>query len=181
MDARRSFRLDNEVLAFRFTATVSDRASTRPRERLLGPEFVALWLDAVGLAVPRVTDADVESVIALRESIYRVGAALAQTRTPAPDDVLAVNQHAAAGRAAVQFDGDTAAWQWGDAPLADALGVLATDAIHVFGARDRAPVRLCEGPGCAGLFVDGSRGRNRRWCSMNTCGNRMKKARLATR
>ncbi|MEU7880960.1 CGNR zinc finger domain-containing protein [Microbispora bryophytorum] len=34
-------------------------------------------------------------------------------------------------------------------------------------------------PGCAGLFLDTSRGANRRWCSMNTCGNKVKKARLA--
>ncbi|MFI9004602.1 CGNR zinc finger domain-containing protein [Streptomyces sp. NPDC053541] len=34
---------------------------------------------------------------------------------------------------------------------------------------------------CAGLFLDTSRGASRRWCSMNTCGNRVKKARLANK
>ncbi|MGP4017932.1 CGNR zinc finger domain-containing protein [Saccharopolyspora sp. 5N708] len=39
-------------------------------------------------------------------------------------------------------------------------------------------MKNCEGPGCAGLFLDTSRAGNRRWCSMNTCGNKVKKSRI---
>jgi predicted RNA-binding Zn ribbon-like protein len=37
-------------------------------------------------------------------------------------------------------------------------------------------VRACEGPSCTLLFVDRTRGRVRRWCSMAICGNRAKQA-----
>ena len=37
-------------------------------------------------------------------------------------------------------------------------------------------VRACEGPPCTLLFVDRTRGRARRWCSMAVCGNRAKQA-----
>jgi predicted RNA-binding Zn ribbon-like protein len=37
-------------------------------------------------------------------------------------------------------------------------------------------VRACEGPECTLLFVDHTRGRARRWCSMAICGNRAKQA-----
>jgi predicted RNA-binding Zn ribbon-like protein len=37
-------------------------------------------------------------------------------------------------------------------------------------------VRRCEGGGCGRLFLDRTRGRARRWCSMSVCGNRAKQA-----
>jgi predicted RNA-binding Zn ribbon-like protein len=37
-------------------------------------------------------------------------------------------------------------------------------------------VKACEGPACTLLFIDRTRGRGRRWCSMAVCGNRAKQA-----
>ena len=37
-------------------------------------------------------------------------------------------------------------------------------------------VNVCEGSACTLLFVDRTRGRARRWCSMAICGNRAKQA-----
>lgn len=39
-----------------------------------------------------------------------------------------------------------------------------------------ADVKACEGPNCTLMFVDHTRGRKRRWCSMAICGNRSKAA-----
>lgn len=41
---------------------------------------------------------------------------------------------------------------------------------------DFASVKACEGPNCTLLFADHTRARNRRWCSMELCGNRAKQA-----
>jgi predicted RNA-binding Zn ribbon-like protein len=41
---------------------------------------------------------------------------------------------------------------------------------------DLADVKACEGPACTLMFVDHTRGRVRRWCSMSICGNRAKQA-----
>ncbi len=50
---------------------------------------------------------------------------------------------------------------------------------------DLSCVKACEGPACTLLFLDRTRGRARRWCSMAICGNRAKQAahrdRLKTR
>lgn len=178
-DPVRAFRLDNEVLAFRFTATVSDRGGMTPRERLATPDLLKAWFQAVGLPVTVADEDDLQAARALREAIYRMGAAQAERAAPAATDVAAVNQAAASGRATLQLEDSTAVWRLGSNQARDALGVLAVDAIGVLGGTDSARVRQCEGPDCAGLFVDGSHGQNRRWCSMNTCGNKIKKARLA--
>jgi len=39
---------------------------------------------------------------------------------------------------------------------------------------DFAQVKACEGQACTLMFVDHTRGRARRWCSMAACGNRAK-------
>ena len=41
---------------------------------------------------------------------------------------------------------------------------------------DFTHVKACEGPECTLLFIDRTRGRARRWCSMAVCGNRAKQA-----
>ena len=174
------FRMDNEVLAFRFTATVSDRTDMAPRERLTDPARLKMWLQATGLEATDASPADLKDAVELREAIYRIGSAIAAGEQPDSQDVRTLNAVAAAGRATAALEHDLAGWHLtGTAPVGDALGVLATDAINIVGGPERSRIKNCEGPGCAGLFLDTSRGANRRWCSMNTCGNKVKKARLA--
>jgi len=182
VEARQLFRLDNEVLAFRFTATMSDRASATPRERLSDHGRLKLWLHDAGFGVPDVSPAEFQDALDLREAIYRAGLAVAVTERPDPGDAAILNRAAAAGQPRLALENGLAVWHLSEeAPVPDALGVLAANAIHVLGSPDRGRIKACEGPGCAGLFLDTSRGANRRWCSMNTCGNRVKKARLANK
>jgi predicted RNA-binding Zn ribbon-like protein len=54
-------------------------------------------------------------------------------------------------------------------PLARSLAELVC-------AEDFANVKACEGQTCTLLFIDRTRGRGRRWCSMAVCGNRAKQA-----
>jgi len=42
--------------------------------------------------------------------------------------------------------------------------------------QDFTHVKACEGPTCTLLFIDRTRSRARRWCSMAVCGNRAKQA-----
>lgn len=48
-------------------------------------------------------------------------------------------------------------------------------------AADFSDVKQCEGPGCVLHFLDTTRDRRRRWCSMAVCGNRAKQAALRLR
>jgi predicted RNA-binding Zn ribbon-like protein len=54
-------------------------------------------------------------------------------------------------------------------PVAEALAHLVTSA-------DFTDVKHCEGPNCTLHFLDTTRDRRRRWCSMAVCGNRAKQA-----
>jgi hypothetical protein len=53
---------------------------------------------------------------------------------------------------------------------------LARSLADLVATEDFTYVKACEGPECTLLFVDRTRGRERRWCSMAVCGNRAKQA-----
>jgi len=53
---------------------------------------------------------------------------------------------------------------------------LARSLADLVSTEDFSYVKACEGPECTLLFVDRTRGRERRWCSMAVCGNRAKQA-----
>jgi predicted RNA-binding Zn ribbon-like protein len=93
-----------------------------------------------------------------------------------------VNAAAAAGHPTPVLTHAELRWQL-DSPdkLTDALAVIARDAIITLTSHGAGQVKTCDYPDCAGLFLDASRGANRRWCSMNTCGNKAKKTRMAQR
>jgi predicted RNA-binding Zn ribbon-like protein len=130
-----------------------------------------------------VDDDELQAARALRLVAHRVFSALAQGRRPrrADLDVLASDQAAAAGaaRLAPASDG-TWRMEW---PAADPDRIrfaVAVDAVALLGDPGRlARVRRCPGPECGWLFLDTS-GR-RRWCSMTTCGSRVKMRRLYER
>jgi predicted RNA-binding Zn ribbon-like protein len=54
-------------------------------------------------------------------------------------------------------------------PIAEAMSRLICE-------ENFAHVKHCEGPSCTLMFVDRTRRRSRRWCSMAACGNRAKQA-----
>ena len=54
-------------------------------------------------------------------------------------------------------------------PIAEALAIFVSE-------EDFSKVKACEGRPCTLMFVDQTRGRRRRWCSMAICGNRAKQA-----
>lgn len=58
------------------------------------------------------------------------------------------------------------------------LAAVARDAVElVTDPLARASLRECEGDRCLRLYLDTSRGRRRRWCSSEVCGNRERVAR----
>ncbi|MFE5240265.1 MULTISPECIES: CGNR zinc finger domain-containing protein [unclassified Streptomyces] len=58
------------------------------------------------------------------------------------------------------------------------LAVVARDAVDLLtDPVARAGLRRCEGDACGRLYLDTSRGRRRRWCSSEVCGNRERVAR----
>lgn len=72
--------------------------------------------------------------------------------------------------------GKATLWQW-DPRLAGAdriLFAIALEAGELLMSPQLNRVRICAGAGCGWLFLDRSKAGRRRWCTMASCGNRVK-------
>jgi predicted RNA-binding Zn ribbon-like protein len=61
------------------------------------------------------------------------------------------------------------------------LAAVARSAAEIIAGGATAGLRSCANPGCSLFFIDASRTRRRRWCSMAICGNRHKVSSFAKR
>ncbi|MEU3962378.1 CGNR zinc finger domain-containing protein [Streptomyces buecherae] len=172
------FRLGS-VLATSFTGTLSERHGN-PVERIPTPHRLVDWLAVYGLAVDSCTLAQLDLARELRESIHAAATASALQEALPASAVQVINDRSARGRAtAILTPEGERRWRLGSASgVADALGVIAADAISVITGERDGRLALCASPTCRAAFFDTSRSRTRRWCDMNTCGNRQKKARF---
>ncbi|WP_381791410.1 CGNR zinc finger domain-containing protein [Streptomyces niveus] len=172
------FRLGN-VLATSFTGTLSERHGNAV-ERIPTPHRLVDWLAVNGLAVDSCTTAQLDLARELRESIHAAATAAALQDALPASAVQVINDRSAQGRAAAILtpEGERH-WLLGSASsVEDALGVIAADAISVIAGERDGKLALCASPTCLAAFFDTSQSRTRRWCDMNTCGNRQKKARF---
>jgi predicted RNA-binding Zn ribbon-like protein len=172
------FRLGT-VLATSFTGTLSERRGDAV-ERIPTPQRLVDWLAVSGLAVDSCTTAQLELARELRESIHAAATAAAiQDPLPAAA-VQVINDRSAQGRAAAFLTpAGELQWRLSSATcVEDALSVIAADAISIIAGERDGKLALCASPTCQAAFFDTSQSRTRRWCDMNTCGNRQKKARF---
>jgi predicted RNA-binding Zn ribbon-like protein len=172
------FRLGT-VLATSFTGTLSERRGDAV-ERIPTPQRLVDWLAVSGLAVDSCTTAQLELARELRESIHAAATAAATHDALPATAVQVINDRSAQGQpAAVLTPEGERRWQLGSAScVEDALSVIAADAISVIAGERDGKLALCASPTCQAAFFDTSQSRTRRWCDMNTCGNRQKKARF---
>jgi predicted RNA-binding Zn ribbon-like protein len=120
----------------------------------------------------------------LRDALYRLFAAHARRREPTAEDLdrlnLALRQslpHLRLERQASHDGGYAWVWDADDRDLLAPLRPVVRSAADLLASADLERVRECDGSTCTWLFLDASRNRSRRWCSMESCGNRAKAAR----
>lgn len=137
------------------------------------------WFAEHGLAArPGATDQDVAEAALLRDALRRVLSARMGTETPGAADVEAVNAAASASPGAPQLgvvDGQVRLdWAPARGGVAEALAVVARDAITLVISKAGSRVHECAAGDCVRLFLPDRT--TRTWCS-TTCGNRMRAAR----
>jgi predicted RNA-binding Zn ribbon-like protein len=123
-----------------------------------------------------------DRAVRLRDALDEVFRARARDERPSARSVAALKtaEAEALGRAALVPAGDSFAWSWSDdRSLARPLGPVVHVAIELLTAGPLDRVKACGG--CQFLFVDESKNRSRRWCSMEDCGSAEKVRRFVAR
>lgn len=193
------FELTGGALALDFANTLNDRESA-PSETLTTYKRLLEWSEQSG-ALPKHVCADL--LIGARKAPRKASRALAQARrlresvfslfagarggagitAPLLDDFNHWIDRANARTRLAYADGEFA-WRCDPQPEDPAamLWPVVRSAVSILTDKPTlSRVRLCEGEGCAWLFLDTSRPGNKRWCDMTVCGNRAKARRYRQR
>jgi predicted RNA-binding Zn ribbon-like protein len=187
-------------LSLDFANTADWHASDHPVEFLTSYSDLVTWSQHVGTLTdhqaqrllkkaarrPEDATAVLERAIALREAIYRMFTAISHGRPPQAADLATFNAELSEALAQSRIIStlrqaqDTAvggfAWDWAGAEgaLDQMLWPVVHDAAGLLTSEDLDRVGQCADDRCGWLFLDTSRNRSRRWCSMEDCGNRAK-------
>jgi predicted RNA-binding Zn ribbon-like protein len=167
------------------------------REHLLSYEDLVFWGHRVGylsaedgerlLRKGRERSAEADAVfdraLEFRGHLYELFRSVARGVNPPTEDVEALRRFEceAISRAVLApSGGDKFAWKWalGD-NLAGVLWPVAHSATELLTSGPLGRVKGCAG--CNWLFVDESKNRSRRWCSMEECGTQAKMRRYVAR
>lgn len=185
------FSFSAGALCLDFANTCGDRP-TCAEERLHGARELVSWAVAAGLVdeaearrFGRELDADptgatalLDDAITLREAIFETCSSIASGRAPGDDHLEIINQalRQTLPNLRIGVHDGGCCWQWhGASSVRDRVlwpVVRSTADLLTSNAADL--IRLCAGDGCSWLFLDSSRNRSRKWCSMASCGNRAK-------
>ncbi len=115
----------------------------------------------------------------LREALHRIAQAVRLGKTARPADLEVLNRcllRYPEGRVIAATGAGRLNWKsHGDGlALGSPLGAMARLGAELLVSAEPASIRCCAGPGCGWLFHDTSPNKRRRWCSMESCGNRAK-------
>lgn len=179
-------------LCLDFTNTADWHATDQPIEFLTSYSELVTWSQHVGILsedqAQRLLEEGVhrrgeaaavlERAVGLREAIYRIFAAILLDLQPSEADLAAFNAELARvlAQSRVVLTAEGLAWDWAGSEdtLDQMLWPVVHDAADLLTSEDLARVGRCADDRCGWLFLDMSRNRSRRWCSMEDCGNRAK-------
>ena len=193
------FDLDGGTISLDFVNTVSGMRLKTPTERLEAWADLVYWAEQAGLLDPAqarerqswarlhpaVTAREFRRAIELREALYEVVLAAIEKRPPEARALGEINEWIAEAHAHHRFDRELKKFVDLDAHTLAFLWPVALDAEELL--EDELPtgrVRRCEESqvgGCGWLFLDETRNKSRRYCSMSDCGNRAKQRRFQQR
>ncbi len=189
----RDWDFDAGRLPLDFANTAEWHASNQPHEMLQDYSDLVAWSEdarllskseAAGLlsnAVQARKEAAkaLKKAVALRDVIYRIISAAAIRKAINQSDLNKFNQALAEGlentKIAATTNGFEWAWDKSDRSFDQMLWPILRETAELLTSPDINRVGQCaDDRGCGYLFYDTSRNHSRRWCSMESCGNRAK-------
>ena len=182
---------NNSQLCLDFANTLEMHASDHPQETLRNYADLVAWAQEkevirnseklLRTAKDKSIEAErvLDQAFAIREVIYRIFAAVAAGSSPADVDLATLNTALPDAMSGAQIIQSESGFDWQWERNENALDTMLTPIIRSAGELLTSDELKCVGQcaddrGCGWLFIDTSKNRSRRWCSMEDCGNRAK-------
>lgn len=165
------FDAGSPALAFAWTGAIGGEH----RETLHAPEDLGRWLaERYARLDPAMTERELSDALMLREAVVNLTVARLHGATAGTDDIDVINLFAATPDIPPALPGGSRQAGTRRARAAQALSTIARAAVELFGSEAAERIRSCSADDCGFVYLDTSRSGNRRWCSMQRCGNRAK-------
>jgi predicted RNA-binding Zn ribbon-like protein len=188
-----AFDFDAGHLALDFGNTADWHAGPAPVERLTSYQDLIHWglmagelkpdaaqrLLAYGARFPAKAQTCLVRARELREAIYQLFSAVAAGERPGGEALERFNSELGEAMAHAVLAPQDQGFGWGwreDRELPEkVIWPVVRQAAELLTSPELDRVRECaDDRGCGYLFIDRSRNKSRRWCSMESCGNRAK-------
>ncbi len=184
--------LINGKLCLDFINTLGWRLGDDPEEKLGSFADLVTWSENEGLVsgvgARQMLDQAVRSpgraaevlkrAKGFRETLYHIFSDLAYGHTPEHRNVEELNVvlAEAMSRSGLVLRSGEVVWGWvrDSDSLEIPIWAAARSAAHLLTNGEAGRVGQCQDDNCGWLFIDKSKNRSRRWCSMDSCGNRAK-------
>lgn len=174
-EARWWFDAGSVALDFANTGALPDNT-----ERFQTPSDVGTWLhDRLHSVDPQVTERELSDALGLRAAIASLSLSTLRGHFLDTADIDVLNLFAAMPDVPPVLAGGSRQAGASRLRVQHALSSVAREAIRIL--RDETPtsaatsrIRQCAADDCNLVYLDTSRSGNRRWCSMQRCGNRAK-------
>ncbi|WP_158555940.1 CGNR zinc finger domain-containing protein [Peribacillus glennii] len=180
-----------ESLCLDFANTVGWHASSEPQEWISDYGQLAKWSVHAGviteekkneLLIQSIQFADEANqvyteAIELREAIYRIFKDEIYKGEINREDLAVLNRWIKRSFSYLEIIKPSASYRLsfnGTKELDQMIWPIVQSAMDLLTSEDKKRVKQCEGGTCGWLFLDTSRNKSRRWCSMEDCGNRAK-------
>jgi len=159
------------ALDFAYTGAMGE---TGRWEQLRDPSDLTDWLAQRYTHVGEASERDLADALTLRGAVARLAQAASDGTQSQADDIDTLNLFAATPDIPPAIEGGHRQAGRGRVRAGQALSTIARDAVHLLGHNTEGRIRECAADDCQLVFYDESRTNNRRWCSMQRCGNRAK-------
>jgi predicted RNA-binding Zn ribbon-like protein len=189
----KNWDFDAGKLPLDFANTAEWHASQQPLEMLETYSDLVAWSEEAKLLnkseangllknakeAPEEAKQALEKALAVREVIYRILSPIAVGEKPAASDLNKFNQALTRGleKSKITATANGFEWDWKKTVKSfdQMLWPILRSTAELLTSHDIKRVGECaDDRGCGYLFYDTSRNHSRRWCSMQSCGNRAK-------
>ena len=165
--------------ALDFLNTVDDAGKTRQKDYLVCSEDFSSWLELCDLQTKIIVNSEpnrdiIKELVCFREIAYQTILLMIDGEKNQRHNTSTFQKYLKNTLQRATFEIKEKSFIWIatkdiNLHILDSIILLTYDLLS---STDIAKVRQCER--CSWLFINSGRGRGRRWCNMDTCGNRHK-------
>lgn len=167
-----------------FVNTAEERGHPDAGDALHTIDDLRLWGERRGV-ITGSADSDARhlelpAALEARELLYKLFLCRARGDRASAADLAGLSRLTSGAYLAAQLNQEAdgrLSWSWDPSRLATVRHVAVTSGVRLLGQSPTARLKQCPGDHCGWFFLDTTKRGNRRWCSMDECGQEAKTAR----